>query len=87
MWLHARRRLGRHLRGCDGRASRLEGELRRTRGSLSDAKTQAERAMREAQIAHAWLGEAFEAIPIGLVLCDTQDRFVLWNKRYMELEE
>ena len=63
---------------------RLEGELRHTRGSLAAAKTQAERAMREAQMANAWLRDAFEAIPVGLVLCDAQDRFVLWNKRYMK---
>jgi diguanylate cyclase (GGDEF)-like protein/PAS domain S-box-containing protein len=61
---------------------RVEGELRRTRESLAAAKTQAEQAMREAQIADTWLREAFAAIPTGLVLFDAQDRFVLWNKRY-----
>ena len=36
------------------------------------------------KVAYTWLSEAFEAIPAGLVLCDAQDRFVLWNKRYVE---
>ena len=27
--------------------------------------------------------DAFEAIPTGLVLFDSQDRFVLWNKYYV----
>ena len=30
------------------------------------------------------LRDAFEAIPVGLVLCDAQDRFVLWNQHYVE---
>jgi diguanylate cyclase (GGDEF)-like protein/PAS domain S-box-containing protein len=66
---------------------RAEGELSRTRESLAAAKTQAEQAMREAQTAHARLRDAFEAIPAGLVLFDAEDRFVLWNKCYIETRE
>ena len=65
----------------------VERALRRTSESLAAAKTEAERAMREAQTAHAWLRDAFNAIPTGLVLFDAQDRFVLWNKRYTEMRE
>ncbi|HWG07291.1 MAG TPA: EAL domain-containing protein [Beijerinckiaceae bacterium] len=36
------------------------------------------------KVAHAWLRDAFEAIPTGLVLLDAQDRFVLWNKSYVQ---
>ena len=63
---------------------RIEGAMLDTRQSLAAAKTEAERAMRKAQTAYAWLCDVFEAIPTGLVLFDAQDRFVLWNKRFTE---
>jgi diguanylate cyclase (GGDEF)-like protein/PAS domain S-box-containing protein len=36
------------------------------------------------RVAYTWLRDAFEAVPTGLVLFDAQDRFVLWNNRYVE---
>ncbi|MBI4275031.1 MAG: EAL domain-containing protein [Rhizobiales bacterium] len=34
---------------------------------------------------HQRLLDAFEAVPEGLVMFDTEDRYVLWNRRYAEL--
>ena len=64
---------------------RAEGELRETRAAMIEAKAQAERAAQQAQAAHQRLQEAFDLMPEGVVLFDSQDRHVLWNRRYAEL--
>ena len=46
--------------------------------ALSAARADAERA-------HERLREALEAVPVGLVFFDADDRYVLWNSRYLEL--
>ena len=42
-------------------------------------------AEREAEAAHERLRDAFEVVPEGLALFDSEDRFVLWNRKYAEL--
>jgi PAS domain S-box-containing protein len=53
--------------------------------ALADAKAAAERAGREARIAHARLVDALDAIPEGLAVFDDQDRYVLWNRQYANI--
>jgi diguanylate cyclase (GGDEF)-like protein/PAS domain S-box-containing protein len=50
--------------------------------SLAEAKANAERAEREARIAHATLVDALDVVPEGLVVLDAEDRLVLWNRQY-----
>ena len=64
---------------------RAEGDLRETRAAMIEAKAEAERAAQQAQAAHQRLQEAFELMPEGVVLFDSQDRLVIWNRRYAEL--
>ncbi len=60
-------------------------ERRQVEKALIDARGEAEWAEQEARAAHARLLEAIEVIPEGIVLFDSEDRFVLWNRRYAEL--
>jgi PAS domain S-box-containing protein len=60
-------------------------EARKAEDAVAKARAEAERAEREARAAHARLLEAFDVVPEGLALFDHEDRFVLWNRRYMEL--
>jgi len=64
---------------------RAEGELRQTRASLMEARAEAERAAQQAHGAHERLREVFDLIPEGLALFDAQDRHILWNRRYAQL--
>ncbi|MGA2794103.1 MAG: PAS-domain containing protein [Roseiarcus sp.] len=64
---------------------RAVGELRETRAAMIEARAEAERAAQRAQAAHQRLQEAFDLMPEGVVLFDSQDRHVLWNRRYAEL--
>ena len=64
---------------------RAEGELRQTRASLMEARADAEKAAKQAQEAHERLREVFDLIPEGLALFDAQDRHLLWNRRYAQL--
>jgi PAS domain S-box-containing protein len=64
---------------------RAEGDLRETRTAMIEAKAEAERAAQRAQAAHQRLQEAFDLMPEGVVLFDSQDRLVIWNRRYAEL--
>ena len=43
------------------------------------------RDRRRGDLARARLLDAFNILPEGLALLDNEDRFVLWNKRYVEL--
>jgi two-component system, cell cycle sensor histidine kinase and response regulator CckA len=53
------------------------------------ARRQAERAAaaaeEQARAAHRRLLDAVEVIPEGIALFDAEDRYVLWNRRYLEL--
>jgi diguanylate cyclase (GGDEF)-like protein/PAS domain S-box-containing protein len=60
-------------------------ERYQTERALTAAKAGAERAEREARVAHATLLDALDIIPGGLVIFDADDRCVLWNRRYAEI--
>jgi diguanylate cyclase (GGDEF)-like protein/PAS domain S-box-containing protein len=52
--------------------------------ALTEAKSSAERAEAAARAAHATLTDALDVVPEGLVILDSDDRYVLWNQRYAE---
>jgi diguanylate cyclase (GGDEF)-like protein/PAS domain S-box-containing protein len=56
----------------------------RAEKALTEAKSNAERAEMAARAAHATLIDALDVVPEGLVILDSDDRFVLWNRRYAE---
>ncbi|TMK52083.1 MAG: EAL domain-containing protein [Alphaproteobacteria bacterium] len=56
----------------------------RAEKALTEAKSNAERAEMAARAAHATLVDALDVVPEGLVILDSDDRFVLWNRRYAE---
>jgi diguanylate cyclase (GGDEF)-like protein/PAS domain S-box-containing protein len=58
---------------------------RRAEQAIKRSRVQAERAEKDARDAHARLLDAFEVVPEGFVLFDAEDRFVMWNRRYLEL--
>ncbi|HKA75247.1 MAG TPA: EAL domain-containing protein [Xanthobacteraceae bacterium] len=60
-------------------------ELKEAEKAVAAARAEAERAEREARAAHARLLDAVEVMPEAVVLCDADDRFVLWNRRYAEM--
>jgi two-component system, cell cycle sensor histidine kinase and response regulator CckA len=70
-----------------GWVSTHEDITRRRQGetALADAREESRRAEQEARAAHARLREAFEVVPEALALFDADDRYVLWNRRYLEL--
>jgi PAS domain S-box-containing protein len=59
-------------------------QQRRAEREIEAARVKAECAEREARAAHTRLLEAIEVVPEGLALFDAEDRFVLWNRRYLE---
>jgi signal transduction histidine kinase len=56
-----------------------------TAAELRSAMAEAERAQADLATANARLRDAIEAIPEGFVLFDSDDRIVLWNRRYEEI--
>ena len=64
---------------------RAQGDLNETRAAMVKAKAEAERAARQAQAANERLQEAFDLMPEGVVLFDSQDRLAIWNRRFAEL--
>jgi diguanylate cyclase (GGDEF)-like protein/PAS domain S-box-containing protein len=60
-------------------------ERHRTELALTDAKANAERAEEAARVAHETLLAALDAVPEGIVVLDSEDRYVLWNRHYAEL--
>src|SRR5262245_3832117 len=60
-------------------------ELKEAEKAVAAARAEAERAEREARAAHARLLDAIEVMPEAVVLCDADDRFVLWNRRYADM--
>jgi two-component system, cell cycle sensor histidine kinase and response regulator CckA len=70
-----------------GWVSTHEDVTRRRQGetALADAREESRRAEQEARAAHARLREAFDVVPEALALFDADDRYVLWNRRYIEL--
>jgi diguanylate cyclase (GGDEF)-like protein/PAS domain S-box-containing protein len=59
-------------------------ERHRAEKALTEAKSNAERAELAARAAHATLINALDVVPEGLVILDSDDRYVLWNRRYAE---
>jgi diguanylate cyclase (GGDEF)-like protein/PAS domain S-box-containing protein len=57
-------------------------ERHRAEQALNEAKSKAERAGLAATTAHTRLIEALDVVPEGLVILDSDDRYVLWNQRY-----
>jgi diguanylate cyclase (GGDEF)-like protein/PAS domain S-box-containing protein len=53
--------------------------------ALTEAKSSAERAELAARSAHARLIDALDVVPEGLAIFDSDDRYVLWNRRYAEV--
>ena len=53
--------------------------------SVIDAEEQAQRAEREARDAHSRLRDAIESLPEAIMFLDSEDRYVLWNRKYAEL--
>jgi diguanylate cyclase (GGDEF)-like protein/PAS domain S-box-containing protein len=64
---------------------RLLADRKQREDALGAARAEAERAGDEARAAHARLRDALEAVPVGLVFFDADDRYLMWNARYMEL--
>jgi diguanylate cyclase (GGDEF)-like protein/PAS domain S-box-containing protein len=60
-------------------------ERHRTELALTEAKASAERAEEAARIAHRTLLDALDVVPEGIVILDAEDKYVLWNRRYVEL--
>ena len=83
---------GRIIRICrqpmpDGGWVATHEDITEQRGNelaLAEARVSAERAQQDAEDAHARLVEAFEVVPEGIVLTDSDDRLVLWNSQYAE---
>ncbi len=53
--------------------------------ALLAARAEALQSEQNARAAHARLLDAFEVVPEGLALFDENDRFALWNRRYVEM--
>lgn len=53
--------------------------------ALTEAKSSAESAELAARSAHARLIDALDVVPEGLAILDSDDRYVLWNRRYAEV--
>ena len=60
-------------------------ERHRTERALTEAKANAEHAEEAARVAHMTLLDALDVVPEGIVILDSDDRYVLWNRRYGEL--
>jgi diguanylate cyclase (GGDEF)-like protein/PAS domain S-box-containing protein len=60
-------------------------ERYRAEKALTEAKSNAERAEIAARVAHATLIDALDVVPEGLVILDSDDRYILWNRRYAEV--
>ena len=63
----------------------LLADRKQREDALAAARAAAEMAVEQARAAHTRLRDAIEAVPVGLVFFDADDRYVLWNSRYMEL--
>ena len=59
-------------------------ERYRAEKSLTEAKSNAERAELAARTAHTTLIDALDVVPGGLMILNSQDRYVLWNRNYAE---
>jgi diguanylate cyclase (GGDEF)-like protein/PAS domain S-box-containing protein len=59
-------------------------ERHRAEQALNEAKSRAEQAGLAAKAAHTRLIDALDVVPEGLVILDSDDRYVLWNRRYAE---
>jgi diguanylate cyclase (GGDEF)-like protein/PAS domain S-box-containing protein len=59
-------------------------ERRKREEALIEARAVAERAEQQARDAHAYLTNAIEMLPEGIVIFDAEDRFYLWNRCFQE---
>jgi diguanylate cyclase (GGDEF)-like protein/PAS domain S-box-containing protein len=60
-------------------------DLQKAEKTAMEARALAERAASDAQVAHTHLLEALDVVPEGIVLFDSDDRFIMWNRRYVEM--
>jgi len=65
--------------------ARAVTDLQKAEKTAMEARALAERAACEAQVAHTHLLEALDVVPEGIVLFDSDDRFIMWNRRYVEM--
>jgi diguanylate cyclase (GGDEF)-like protein/PAS domain S-box-containing protein len=75
----------RMVNGCIVTTQQDITELRNAERAATEARALAERAATEARIAHTRLLEALDAVPEGIVLFDSADRYLMWNRRYAEM--
>src|SRR5437868_3692689 len=60
-------------------------DLQKAETTAMEARALAERAASQARVAHTHLLEALDVVPEGIVLFDSDDRFIMWNRRYVEM--
>ncbi|MEN3374799.1 MAG: hypothetical protein V7604_154 [Hyphomicrobiales bacterium] len=60
-------------------------DLRQAEKAAMEARALAERAASQARVAHTHLLEALDVVPEGIVLFDSDDRYITWNRRYTEM--
>jgi diguanylate cyclase (GGDEF)-like protein/PAS domain S-box-containing protein len=63
----------------------LLADRRQREQALTEAKAEAERATQQARTAHKRLLDAVDMIPMGFVIFDAEDRYVLWNQRFSDI--
>ena len=57
-------------------------EQHQSERALTEAKSAAERAETASRSAHARLIDALDVVPEGIAILDSDDRYVLWNRRW-----
>src|SRR6266567_414879 len=60
-------------------------DLQKAEKTAMEARALAERAASQARVAHTHLLEALDVVPEGIVLFDSDDRYIMWNRRYVEM--
>ncbi|HEU5273340.1 MAG TPA: PAS-domain containing protein [Xanthobacteraceae bacterium] len=76
----------RHIESPDGRVVCVTSHPIAGGGwvAMHEDVTERHRAQQQAEQAHARLREVIDVMPIGVVFYDSDDRLVLWNRRYQE---
>jgi diguanylate cyclase (GGDEF)-like protein/PAS domain S-box-containing protein len=77
---------GQHIESPDGRVVCVTSNPIAGGGwvAMHEDVTERHRAQQQAEQAHARLREVIDVMPIGVVFYDSEDRLVLWNRRYQE---
>jgi diguanylate cyclase (GGDEF)-like protein len=73
------------LARANGLLRRQAKELRAAEEAAKQARCEAERAARDAELARGRLLTAFDVVPEALVLFDSEDRYLLWNRSYADI--